>query len=262
MTFALALLAAAAAPPSPVAPLLHAHAHNDYAHPRPLRDALSRGFASVEADVFLVRGQLLVGHDRSELRPERTLESLYLEPLRARAQERNGHIHSDKVPFYLLIDLKTEAKATYEALAPLLAKYADVLSTARDGRFERRAVTAVISGNTPREVIAGQKVRHAAIDGRPGDLDSDAPADLVPWVSASWPSQFKWRGDGVMPEAERGKLRAYVAKAHRRGRLVRFWATPEKPALWRELRAAGVDLVGTDRLEELQRFLLGEPRTK
>ena len=37
-----------------------AHAHNDYLHKRPLLDALAQGFCSVEADIFLVDGALLV----------------------------------------------------------------------------------------------------------------------------------------------------------------------------------------------------------
>ena len=43
-------------------PLGQAHAHNDYYHKRPLLDALSHGFCSVEADVFLKNGNLLGGH--------------------------------------------------------------------------------------------------------------------------------------------------------------------------------------------------------
>src|ERR1700736_6125439 len=46
----------------PVVPLRHAHAHNDYEHPRPLFDALAHGFCSVEADIYLRSNQLLVGH--------------------------------------------------------------------------------------------------------------------------------------------------------------------------------------------------------
>ena len=61
-----ALLAAACTAPigaaAQPAPLEHAHAHNDYQHARPLFSALERGFRSVEADVHLVDGQLLVGH--------------------------------------------------------------------------------------------------------------------------------------------------------------------------------------------------------
>ncbi len=256
MNFALLLLAFAAAPPSPIVPLRHAHAHNDYEHPRPLFDALARGFTSVEADIFLSRGQLLVGHTRLELRPERTLERLYLEPLRQRARQYGGRIYANDSPFYLLIDIKTEAKTTYEVLAPLLARYSDILSTTSDGKFQRKAVTVVISGNIPKAEIRAQTVRHAGIDGRSGDLDSTEPAHLMPFLSASWFSQFRWRGDGPMPEQERQKLRDFVARAHKQGRLVRFWATPERESLWRELRAAGVDLINTDRLDQLREFLL------
>lgn len=65
---AMVVPAGAADPPS-AAPLRHAHAHNDL-HERPLLDALEHGFASVEADVYLVDGQLLVGHTRAELKPD------------------------------------------------------------------------------------------------------------------------------------------------------------------------------------------------
>ena len=54
-----------------------AHAHNDYLHARPLLDALECGFCSVEADIYLVDGQLLVAHTQLELSPDRTLRSLY-----------------------------------------------------------------------------------------------------------------------------------------------------------------------------------------
>ena len=64
-------------------PLDHAHAHNDYVHARPLLDALDRGYGSVEADIYLVDGALLVAHARDSVRADRTLESLYLAPLRA-----------------------------------------------------------------------------------------------------------------------------------------------------------------------------------
>ena len=57
-------------------------------------------------------------------------------------------------------------------------------------------------------------------------------------------------------ETERTRLKEIVLKAHARGRLVRFWDTPEDPAFWKELRAGGVDLINTDKLPELRRFLL------
>jgi hypothetical protein len=258
----LLLLLPAAAPPAPdVVPLANAHAHNDYAHKRPLFDALDNGFTSVEADVYLRDGKLLVGHTPFDLRKDRTLESLYLDPLKKRVDDNKGHVYPPRdrqatLPFFLLVDVKSDDKKTYAALDEVFAKYASILTVCRDGKVTQRAVTVVISGNCPRKVIEAQKVRYASIDGRPGDLDSDVPAHLMPFVSASWGSQFSWRGVGEMPQTERKKLREMVAKAHRHGRRVRFWATPERESLWRELLDAEVDLVNTDKLVELRRFLL------
>lgn len=243
-------------PPARVVPLRHAHAHNDYEHPRPLFDALDRGFNSVEADIYLVDDQLLIGHSRRDLRPERTLEKLYLDPLRERVRANRGRVYPDGPVVFLLIDVKTEAKTTYAALAKVLARYADILSVVRDGRFEPKAVTVVVSGNCDREGITAEKVRYAGIDGRPTDLDSTVPAHLMPWISGNWMLTFRWKGEGPLSEEERGKLRQMVQKAHQHGRLVRFWSTAEDPVVWKELRAAGVDLLNTDKLDELRRFLL------
>jgi hypothetical protein len=235
-------------------PLQRAHAHNDYEHKRPLLDALDCGFCSVEADIWLVKGELLVAHTPLDLDTARTLEKLYLDPLRERAKANRGSIQPGAT-FHLMIDVKTDAKETYAALASVLEKYADILTVTRDGKTETKAVTVVLSGNRDVKTITEQKTRYAAIDGRPADLDGDSSAALVPWISASWASQFKWAGTGEMPEDERKKLRAFVAKAHKQGRKVRFWATPETEAAWKELLAAEVDFINTDKLKELEKFL-------
>ena len=70
-----------------------AHAHNDYDHRRPLQDALDRGFNSVEADVWLIDGELRVAHDLADAKPGRTLESLYLKPLADRVRENHGQVY-------------------------------------------------------------------------------------------------------------------------------------------------------------------------
>ncbi len=92
------------------------------------------------------------------------------------------------------------------------------------------------------------------------DLDSQVPAHEMPWISDRWTAHFRWQGEGPIPAAERAKLQKLVQEAHQHGRLVRFWATPELVPVWRELRSAGVDLINTDKLAELQRFLLETQR--
>ncbi|UCF37490.1 MAG: hypothetical protein JSU96_01055 [Acidobacteriota bacterium] len=126
--------------------LTGAHAHNDYYHPRPLLDALSHGFCSVEADIFLVDGQLLVGHDEEELIRGRTLEALYLEPLRQRVGQR-GSVQGQGCDFSLLIDVKSDGNQTWEQLETLLGEYRSILTQFSDDEVQKGAVTVLISGN-------------------------------------------------------------------------------------------------------------------
>src|SRR5215831_8197157 len=74
-------------------PLIHTHAHNDYEHKRPLFDALEHGFCSVEADIYLVDGKLLVAHNPWQVKPNLTLQSLYLDPLRERVKKNGGRVY-------------------------------------------------------------------------------------------------------------------------------------------------------------------------
>lgn len=236
-------------------PLIHAHAHNDYEHPRPLLDALDQGFCSVEADIFLVEGKLLVAHNRKDVKPERTLQALYLDPLRERVMRQGGRVFTNGPEFTLMIDLKTAWTNTYPALRSVLADYAELLTRFRNGATQTNAVRVVISGNRSLEMFAGETIRHAAYDGTLADLDSTAEADLIPWISANWTANFTWRGQGEMPEAERTRLKEIVAKAQAKGRRVRFWGAPDRLEFWQAMRAAGVDLINTDDLPGLAKFL-------
>jgi hypothetical protein len=237
-------------------PLIAAHAHNDYEHKRPLVDALEHGFCSFEADIHLVNGQLLVAHDRSGTKTNRTLQSLYLEPLRQRIKKNGGRVYAAGPECTLLIDLKTDWHSIYPALRNVLEQYADVLSRFENGKQVTNAITAIITGNRSIEMFAGEKIRYASYDGQLGDLESNASADLIPWISGNWTVSFRWRGRGNLAEAERLKLKEIVAKAHAKGRRVRFWGGPDDPILWRELLNDGVDLINTDDLDGLRKFLL------
>ena len=237
-------------------PLPRAHSHNDYQHARPLLDALDHGFCSIEADVFLVDGQLLVAHDRSKTSPERTLQRLYLDPLRERARQHGGRIYSGGPVCLLFIDLKTEAESTYAALHKLLGGYADLVTRFDDGRATTNAILVVITGNRPRQTITMQSPRFAACDGLAPDLDADVSPLLVPVVSEQWSKFFRWRGQGVMPPDELARLKEFVAKAHARGRKLRLWGAPDLPAAWRVLYENEVDLINTDNHAGLRDFLV------
>jgi hypothetical protein len=137
----------------------------------------------------------------------------------------------------------------------LLSKHADMLTNVEANKVRSGAVTTVLTGNRPKIAPGDTHVRYAGLDGRLSDLGSRVPAHVMPMISDNWTTQFHWNGNGPMPENERVKLREIVKKAHDSGRVARFWATPESETLWRELRAAGVDLINTDELDRLAAFL-------
>ena len=247
---------------STVQPLERAHAHNDYEHQRPLYDALDHGFTSVEAVVWLVDGELYIGHDAPDL--TRTLDNLYLAPLARRVRANDGAVYPRwDGTFRLLIDVKSEGTAAWPVIEKELAEYPQLFTTYTHGRVVDRPVQAVISGNRDLAAMEQADVRRSFYDGRLSDLDKGLSPDLVAWISDNWTKTFTWQGVGPMPDAERQKLRAIVASAHAQGFEVRFWSTPDAPlpnreAVWREEVAAGVDLLNTDDLAGLQSFLLAE----
>lgn len=230
------LLAAACSSPEAVdRPKSCGHSHNDQEHDRPLTGALEHGFCSVEVDVHLVGDALLVGHDLENTTPERTLESLYLEPLTGRAE-----------PLFLMLDVKSEAVATWEAIDERLA------------RFDLGAVRVVISGNAAREQIRGAEVRRASIDGRIPDLEAGVDSDLFPIISDKWIEHFTWIG-GIepMPPDQRRRLRELVDLAHAGGHRLRFWQTADRVEVWQEEIDAGVDLLNADDQDAVEALLAG-----
>ncbi|WP_026694410.1 phosphatidylinositol-specific phospholipase C/glycerophosphodiester phosphodiesterase family protein [Peribacillus kribbensis] len=246
---------------SQVVPLAKAHAHNDYEHTRPLYDALDHGFTSVEADVWLKDGDLQVAHNETDVSPERTLKTLYLDPLKKKVKQNNGSVYKGGKDFLLWIDVKSEGKTTYKEIDKQLAEYKDMLTKFTNKKVKQGAITVIISGNRDREGMQNQTIRYAGYDGRMSDLGSNTPNSFIPVISDNWTNHFTWQGVGEMPKAEHEKLVNIVKIAHTNGQMVRFWATPDMPlpnreAVWKELLNAGVDLLNTDDLPGLQEYLL------
>ncbi|XKH53093.1 phosphatidylinositol-specific phospholipase C/glycerophosphodiester phosphodiesterase family protein [Citricoccus nitrophenolicus] len=242
-------------------PLGQAHAHNDYEHERPLLDALGHGFTSVEADVWLVDGELLVAHDPWELDDAPTLEEAYLEPLSELVSPNGKQLYPGyNGDFQLLIDIKSEGPATWAAIEDELAEHSQFITRYKNGQVKDRAVEAVISGNRPLADMQAADTRYSAYDGRSTDLVSGMDPEFMPLVSENWTKLFTWQGVGEMPAVERERLHEYVDQAHAAGYRVRFWATNDmagqaRENLWAELEAAGVDHINTDDLAGLQTFL-------
>jgi hypothetical protein len=236
-------------------PLINrAHAHNDYLHPRPLQDALDCGFCSVEADIFLKNGSLLVAHESRETQPDKTLQALYLDPLRKRVQQNNGRVFPGSPEFTLLIDIKEDWRSIYPALRRVLIDYGDILSTFENGNKKTNAVQVIISGNRDIKMFDRETVRYAAFDGDFDNVGDGVSSTLIPWISINWKTQFTWNGVDALPESERSHLKQLVTRVHAEHRLLRFWNAPDNLRSWTVLDEAGVDLINTDNLVGVRNF--------
>ena len=189
---------------------------------------------------------------------DRTLESLYLAPLRTYIREHGGRAYPATQPLTLLIDVKSDSEATYVVLDSVLRRYADILTIYAGDAVVNGPVVAIVSGERAINTMRQAPVRFAAVDGRLADMERSPPPSraLMPLVSDSWDRITKWKGTGPAPAGVRFDVERAVARVHANGQQLRFWGTPDTPAVWQLLHDARVDLIGADDLDALHDFLL------
>lgn len=234
----------------------NAFSHNDYERAHPLADALSYNFNCVEADLWLIDGELYVSHDSVAPDPDITFEKLYLQPLVERIRKNNDKVYpgSDR-PFYLMVDCKTDGEAMYPVLKKKLEPYESLFCHEKDGKLQESAVLFYLSGNNPRKAVTAETDRFIFLDGTIKDLGKDVPAVLMPVVSDNYKAYIGWNGEGEMPADKLEKMRGYIRQTHAEGKLFRWWGAPDTPEFKKLFIKEGVDLIGADDLQSLSKIL-------
>jgi hypothetical protein len=228
---------------------LKAHAHNDYEHSRPLFDALQNRFNSVEADVHLKNGLLLVAHNKADSNSP-SLDNLYLRPLDSLLIVNNGSIYPKMLStFYLMIDIKTDGEETYRAIRKDIGRY-----PALKCNPARCPVKIFLSGNRPISLMMADGYDGLAIDGRPSDLGRGYSVDWMPVISDTYSKWSSWDGKSVPSQKDMQRIKDLATQVHAEGKKLRLWAIPDNILAWRELSNAGVDLINTDHLEALNAY--------
>ena len=227
--------------------------HNDYERPRPLFDALSFQFNCVEADLWLIDGELYVSHDSVAPNPDITFEKLYLLPLVERIKKNGGKVYPDSDrPFYLMVDCKTDGEAMYPVLKKKLKPYESLFCHEKDGKLQESAVLFYLSGKSPRKAIAAETNRFIFLDGTIEDLGKGIPAVLMPVISDNYSKYIGWKGQGEIPAEKLEKVREYIRQTHAEGKLFR---APDTPLFKKLFIKEGVDLIGADDLKALSLIL-------
>lgn len=225
------------------------HSHNDYLRNVPFWEALGAGCASIEADVLLVDGELLVAHEMSTATQERTLKNLYLDPI---ANGLKIGLIRD-IDFHLLIDLKSEASSTLAILEKQLSEYLPMLYTSENPK----GLKVIVSGNRPPTLEYIHHQEWIFFDFQQTELTPDLPWEKIGMVSLNFRRFSVWNGKGRIVEEEKEKLHAFIKEVHSFGKPVRFWGTPDSKSAWKAFHELGIDYINTDMPYEAMQYLKG-----
>lgn len=223
------------------------HSHNDYLRNVPFWEAFGVETASIEVDVILQEGGLMVAHEKESIRPELTLKSLYLDPIRQ--ARKLGMI--EKFGFHLLIDCKTEGYATLDQVVKDASEYEDMLFATQNPN----GLKLIISGNRPKPEDYGKYPEWIFFDYQSKVLTADLPWNKIGMVSLSFSQFSRWNGKGRIVAEEKAKLDDFITLVHSFQKPVRFWASPDSKSAWRAFHEMGVDFINTDQPGNAMNYL-------
>ncbi|WP_338870378.1 phosphatidylinositol-specific phospholipase C/glycerophosphodiester phosphodiesterase family protein [Spirosoma sp. SC4-14] len=222
------------------------HAHNDYAQPKPFVAAYDQRVDYIEADIWLQDGKLVVSHDKPTANAP-TLDSLYIKPIAKLFSQYQNRVSPDRnYTFSLVVDIKDNPTETLPKLLDLIQGN---LST-----FNRTAnpmaIQVVVSGNRPKIETYLDYPLLIQFDGRPSEVYDDETLRRVALISDNFRLYSRWDGTGNIPDVDREKLKRVIKRAHSDNKPIRFWAIPESPNAWKQLKKLGVDIINTDKVAE------------
>lgn len=217
------------------------HSHNDYEQKYPFKTAFEAKMGSIEADVYLVNDNLYVSHEAKDINPSKSLEKLYLQPLAKLVRKKKAY------PLILLIDIKSHADSTLDAVVKQISKYRLFLK-------EKSLIRFVISGNRPNPEKWATYPKFIQFDGRPNENYTPEQWAHIGMVSQSFGSYIKLGQKDINQETF-DKMKAVVDAIHAQNKKVRFWATPDTEGVWKTLTKMGVDFINTDSPKALREFL-------
>lgn len=233
----------------------NAHSHNDYEQDFPFWNAWKQGFGSVEADIFLENDELIVAHDRQQVKQGRTLDSLYLQPLVHCLAKNNGFVYADSNRiFQLMIDIKTAALPTLQKLVDKLGNYPLLINN--------RSLKIVISGNRPDPSAFNTWPSWIWFDGELNKAYTKEQLDKIEMLSDNFSRYSSWNGKGRLPEKEKIIIQGLITKAHEAKKKIRFWNAPDILNSWYAYIDMGVDYINTDHIEAIGIFFQQLPDRK
>ncbi|WP_126970284.1 alkaline phosphatase [Gynurincola endophyticus] len=226
----------------------NAHSHNDYEQRFPFWSAYYATFGSIEVDVFLNSGNLIVAHDQQQVLLKRTIDSLYLEPIQKILVKQNGFIYKDTSrKLQLMIDIKTQPVESIDVLLKKLEQYPEIINS--------QSIQIVITGNQPPVDQLKKYPEWIWFDGNINQTYEAETLKRIALFSENFKKYSNWNGKGRIPGTELLKIKSVIQKAHQYDKRIRFWGAPDIVNSWYAYIEMGIDLINTDHIDELSGFL-------
>jgi alkaline phosphatase len=227
---------------------LNAHSHNDYENVVPFRTAYDNHFGSIEADIWAVDGDLFVAHNRGDIRKERTLDALYLEPAVKLFRQNGGKAWADNTAtFQLLIDIKTPVEPALSILIDKLLKNQEVFRPDKN----KNSIHIVITGNRPDLSDFQTYPDFILFDGILDSLYTSGELDRVALFSENIRKFTSWNGEGKINPEDSIRLMKVINSVHALNKKIRFWNAPDDVNAWNTFTRMGIDFINTDHIEKL-----------
>lgn len=74
-------------------------------------------------------------------------------------------------------------------------------------------------------------------------------------VSLSFERYSAWKDENIPDDKGKKILKHIIDSVHQAAKTIRFWAAPDNENSWQMQMKLGVDLIGTDKIDELANFL-------
>ncbi|TVY44195.1 Altered inheritance of mitochondria protein-like protein [Lachnellula occidentalis] len=263
---------------------IHIHSHNDYHRKVPLFEALAVGCVGIEADIWVRHDGngnevLLVGHSSKSLTAQRTLNSLYLDPLLQILDNQNKlgayedpqkqtrpvgifETHPNE-SVVLLLDFKSSSTSLFPgvlaALEPLRNK--GYLTTYTNNTLTRGPLTVVASGNAEySDIISNSTYRDVFLDA-PLATVSDPKYNTTNsyYASTSLAKQVGTLWGGKFSSKQLQIVKDQIKAASDKGLVDRYWDTiswpiPWRDYVWKTLMNEGTGMLNADSLVSAGRW--------
>ncbi|KAF2191142.1 hypothetical protein K469DRAFT_556725 [Zopfia rhizophila CBS 207.26] len=252
------------------------HSHNDYWRSVPTYEALAAGCVGIEADIWLTDdNELLVSHAWKSTKRERTLRSLYLDPLTNIFENRNvstasaenkevGVFDADpNASVVLLIDFKNDGHKIWPILLSQLQPLREKgwLTYFNGTKVVPGPLTVVGTGNTPFELVqANNTNRYVFFDAPLNDISNPSyTVENSYYASVQMSKAIGRIWFNRLTAGQVDTLKKQIKAAADKGLKSRYWDTPSWPIslrdkVWFTLTENDVGMLNVDDLISATRW--------